>query len=91
MKISASLSDLGMDSLMGAEIKQLLERNYDLTLSPQEIRNLTVEKLKAMADGPTDSDTITDTKNPQVCFFFLIFLYSNLIYNCFRLASMACN
>lgn len=42
---SISLADLGMDSLMGTEIKQTLERGYDITLSAQEIRNLTFEKL----------------------------------------------
>lgn len=41
----ASLADLGMDSLMGSEIKQTLERNYDLVLSAQEIRALTFGKL----------------------------------------------
>ncbi|XP_015126151.1 fatty acid synthase [Diachasma alloeum] len=42
---SNSLADLGMDSLMGTEIKQTLERNYDIVLSPAEIRSLTFAKL----------------------------------------------
>lgn len=42
----STLADLGMDSLMGAEIKQMLERNYDLVLSMDSIRNLTVMKLQ---------------------------------------------
>lgn len=45
---AATLADLGMDSLMGAEIKQTLERNYDMIVSAQEIRQLTFGKLKAM-------------------------------------------
>lgn len=44
----ASLADLGMDSLMGAEIKQTLERNYDVVMSAPEIRQLTFGKLKAL-------------------------------------------
>ncbi|CAD6242162.1 GSCOCG00009427001-RA-CDS [Cotesia congregata] len=48
---SSSLADLGMDSLMGTEIKQTLERNYDLVLSAQEIRGLTFAKLAALANG----------------------------------------
>ncbi|XP_012261752.1 fatty acid synthase [Athalia rosae] len=40
-----TLADLGMDSLMGTEIKQTLERGYDLVLSAQEIRGLTFGKL----------------------------------------------
>uniref|UniRef100_T1H8C9 Fatty acid synthase n=1 Tax=Rhodnius prolixus TaxID=13249 RepID=T1H8C9_RHOPR len=39
-----SLADLGMDSLVGAEI-QTLERNYDIVLSAAEIRTLTFDKL----------------------------------------------
>lgn len=48
---SASLADLGMDSLMGAEIKQTLERNFDMVLSAQEIRNLTFGMLKGFESG----------------------------------------
>ncbi|KAL6440739.1 hypothetical protein ACFW04_003291 [Cataglyphis niger] len=46
---SNSLADLGMDSLMGTEIKQTLERNYDIVLSPQEIRTLTFAKLQELS------------------------------------------
>ncbi|XP_045464695.1 fatty acid synthase-like [Harmonia axyridis] len=42
---STSLSDLGMDSLMAAEIKHTLERNFDIMLNAAEIRNLTLNKL----------------------------------------------
>lgn len=46
-----SLADLGMDSLMGTEIKQTLERNYDIVLSSQEIRNLTFGKLQELSSS----------------------------------------
>ncbi|XP_026499944.2 fatty acid synthase [Vanessa tameamea] len=45
---SANLAELGMDSLMGAEIKQTLERGYDVVLGVQEIRGLTFAKLRAL-------------------------------------------
>lgn len=48
---AATLADLGMDSLMGAEIKQTLERNYDVVLSAQEIRVLTFGKLEELGSG----------------------------------------
>lgn len=48
---SANLAELGMDSLMGAEIKQTLERGYDVVLGVQEIRGLTFAKLRGMAGG----------------------------------------
>uniref|UniRef100_A0A336MQ27 Fatty acid synthase n=1 Tax=Culicoides sonorensis TaxID=179676 RepID=A0A336MQ27_CULSO len=48
---NSSLADLGMDSLMGAEIKQTLERSYDLVMSAQEIRQLTFGKLRTLESG----------------------------------------
>ncbi|XP_058815854.1 fatty acid synthase [Topomyia yanbarensis] len=48
---SSSLADLGMDSLMGAEIKQTLERNFDTVMSAADIRMLTFGKLKALESG----------------------------------------
>lgn len=45
-----TLADLGMDSLMGTEIKQTLERNYDIVLNAAEIRQLTFAKLKALEE-----------------------------------------
>lgn len=50
----ASLADLGMDSLMGAEIKQTLERNYDVVMSALEIRQLSFGKLKVLESGVGD-------------------------------------
>jgi len=52
---SATLADLGMDSLMGAEIKQTLERNYDLMLSIGEIRSLTAKRLRELQSGEIES------------------------------------
>ncbi|XP_008180398.1 fatty acid synthase isoform X2 [Acyrthosiphon pisum] len=58
---SATLADLGMDSLMGAEIKQTLERNYDLMLSIGEIRTLTAKRLRELqSDG---SESVVDAPN----------------------------
>ncbi|XP_063240366.1 fatty acid synthase isoform X2 [Bacillus rossius redtenbacheri] len=51
----SSLADLGMDSLMGAEIKQTLERNYDLVLSAQEIRTLTFGRLVELSSSSSSS------------------------------------
>jgi len=48
---TANLAELGMDSLMGAEIKQTLERGYDVVLGVGEIRTLTFAKLRSMAGG----------------------------------------
>jgi len=48
---SANLAELGMDSLMGVEVKQTLERDHDLVFSMQEIRQLTLAKLREIDEG----------------------------------------
>ncbi|KAK9880938.1 hypothetical protein WA026_013269 [Henosepilachna vigintioctopunctata] len=48
---STTLAELGMDSLMGAEIKQTLERNHDIIMNAQEIRGLTFGKLGELEGG----------------------------------------
>lgn len=59
---SASLADLGMDSLMGAEIKQTLERNYDLVLSIGEIRTLTTKRLLEFQNNEAAAEVPNDVK-----------------------------
>ena len=46
VSMDASLSRLGMDSLMGVEIQQILERDYDVVISSQEMRSLTLSQLE---------------------------------------------
>ncbi|KAH6920010.1 hypothetical protein HPB50_029002 [Hyalomma asiaticum] len=45
---SVTLGELGIDSLMSFDVRQLLERDCDLTLSAQEIRQLTITRLCEM-------------------------------------------
>ena len=45
-----TLQELGMDSLMAVEIKQALEREYDIIMSAQEIRNLTYKRLTELSE-----------------------------------------
>ncbi|XP_076761887.1 fatty acid synthase-like [Xylocopa sonorina] len=44
-----SLAELGMDSMMAVEIKQTLERDFDVFLTPQDIRSLNIPKLMEMS------------------------------------------
>lgn len=62
---TASLADLGMDSLMGSEIKQTLERNYDLVLSAQEIRALTFGKLLDLSQGGGSGEVTTTAQETK--------------------------
>ncbi|XP_025264489.1 fatty acid synthase-like [Camponotus floridanus] len=44
------LAELGMDSMMAVEIKQILEREFDILLTAQDIRNLTFAKLRKLTN-----------------------------------------
>lgn len=57
------LSELGMDSMMAVEIRQTLEREYDVFLSAQDIRNLTFAKLSDMFDVKDPGAKIIDKDN----------------------------
>ena len=50
-----TLTELGLDSLMGVEVKQTLERDYDVILSLQEIRALSINQLNEINSGNTDT------------------------------------
>lgn len=59
LNADASLADLGLDSLMGVEVRQTLERDYDIVMTMREIRQLTINKLRELAnnkpEGSNDS------------------------------------
>uniref|UniRef100_A0A0N4ZTR7 Fatty acid synthase n=1 Tax=Parastrongyloides trichosuri TaxID=131310 RepID=A0A0N4ZTR7_PARTI len=57
LNLDSNLGDLGLDSLMGVEIKQALERDYDIVLSMKDIRTLTLNKLQQMAEHGGSSST----------------------------------
>uniref|UniRef100_A0A2K5Q2X1 Fatty acid synthase n=2 Tax=Cebus imitator TaxID=2715852 RepID=A0A2K5Q2X1_CEBIM len=49
INLDSSLADLGLDSLMGVEVRQTLEREHDLVLSMREVRQLTLRKLQELS------------------------------------------
>ena len=59
-----TLAELGLDSLMGVEVKQTLERDYDLVLAMREIRQLTVNKLMEIAFG-SSPNPVPETKTGE--------------------------
>lgn len=68
---NSSLAELGMDSMMAVEIKQTLEREFDILLTAQEIRNLTFEKLDKMSSANVSNDNTQnekklDTEEPNI-------------------------
>ncbi|XP_044734384.1 fatty acid synthase-like [Chrysoperla carnea] len=73
----AKLSEIGMDSMMAVEIKQTLEREFELFLTPQDIRNLTFSKLielqNQLVDNTESSDTMKENlMSPENIFKMLV-------------------
>ncbi|XP_014480112.1 PREDICTED: fatty acid synthase-like, partial [Dinoponera quadriceps] len=64
------LSELGMDSMMAVDIKQTLQREFDIFLTAQDIRKLTLAKLKDMADEnkrfAEDTNDIVDLESGKL-------------------------
>ncbi|XP_071569313.1 fatty acid synthase-like [Temnothorax nylanderi] len=54
------LAEMGMDSMMAVEIKQKLEREFDISLTAQDIRTLNFAKLRQMTIT-TEQGKIQDT------------------------------
>ncbi|GJQ79765.1 hypothetical protein Trydic_g23238 [Trypoxylus dichotomus] len=63
VSLHATFPSLGMDSMMAVEIKQTLEREYEVFLTTQDIRSMTLAKLKDLANnqGRGTTATIPDT------------------------------
>ncbi len=55
----ATLGDLGLDSMMGAEVKQALEREYSIVLTMKDITQLTVKKLEEMGNSHEEYNNVT--------------------------------
>ncbi|XP_015259431.1 PREDICTED: fatty acid synthase-like [Cyprinodon variegatus] len=63
LNAEASLADLGLDSLMGVEVRQTLERDYDIVMAMREIRQLTINKLRGLAEGTKDCKQTKSAKD----------------------------
>ncbi|XP_070148748.1 fatty acid synthase-like [Polyergus mexicanus] len=57
-----SLAELGMDSMMAVEIKQVLEREYDILLTAQDIRNLNFAQLREITNTLEQENMYDATK-----------------------------
>ncbi|XP_041987370.1 fatty acid synthase-like [Aricia agestis] len=55
-----TFEQLGIDSLVSAEIKRTLERQYNLILEIKEIHALTFDKLQEMVSGPKEVSSSLD-------------------------------
>ncbi|KAM5135188.1 fatty acid synthase-like isoform 1-T1 [Mantella aurantiaca] len=60
-----TLADLGLDSLMGVEVRQTLERDYDIVMAMREVRKLTINKLRELS---SKSGSVEESKLSQKSF-----------------------
>lgn len=58
VNLDSSLADLGLDSLMGVEVRQMLEREHDLVMSMRDIRHLTLQKLQELSLKASTADGV---------------------------------
>ncbi|VEN39582.1 unnamed protein product [Callosobruchus maculatus] len=61
-----TLAELGMDSMTAVEIRQTLEREYEILLSPKDIRSMTLARLKDIQEelSHEDSKKIEKSEEP---------------------------
>ena len=67
LNADASLADLGLDSLMGVEVRQTLERDYDIVMAMREIRQLTINKLRELSSKSGASEGEYVSTSACVC------------------------
>ena len=60
--MNSTLAELGMVSMTAVEIKENLEREFEIYLTPQEIRNLTFASLNKLSGG----NQCTEVNNQQL-------------------------
>ncbi|KAL3237296.1 hypothetical protein MRX96_022063 [Rhipicephalus microplus] len=54
---TSALGELGIDSLMSVDVKQTLEQDCDVTLSTQEIRQLTIARIRQIGECHRDASS----------------------------------
>ncbi|XP_062605841.1 fatty acid synthase-like [Saccostrea cucullata] len=66
LRPESTLLDLGMDSLMGVEIKQIMDNQYNIDLAVPNIRKLTIQKLRDMSEAKSGGKQETDINLNEV-------------------------
>ncbi|XP_036142639.1 fatty acid synthase-like [Monomorium pharaonis] len=60
---NTSLAELGMDSMMAVEIKQTLEREFNIFLTAKDLSSLTIAKLNKMSNTNVNNDDMQHENN----------------------------
>lgn len=66
ISMDSTLSELGMDSLMGVEIHQLLERDFDCVVTTEEMRSFSLSELEKKVKSSIKSATSVGATSGQV-------------------------
>lgn len=65
ISLHSTLAELGMDSMMAVEIKQTLERQFEVFLTPQDIRSMTFAKLQEI-EASNDQEKKVETEPKSI-------------------------
>lgn len=65
LNTNTSLADLGLDSLMGVEVRQTLERDYNIVMTMRDIRQLTINKLRELSSHSGDKEDLQETTSEK--------------------------
>lgn len=77
ISLHSTLAELGMDSMMAVEIKQTLERQFEVFLTPQDIRSMTFAKLQEIGasddkEKKVETEVVSTSQVPAVGLNYLI-------------------
>jgi fatty acid synthase len=75
VSMNSTLVQLGLDSLMGVEIHQFIERNYDMNITSQELRKMKLYEFEKRVNNKNDSKLDIF----QQCFELNLLNYKNII------------
>lgn len=66
ISVNSTMTELGMDSLLNNEIKQLMKHEFDVNISTEELRESTVKKLIEMSKNINkQTNEIIENFNPE--------------------------
>lgn len=66
ISVNSTMTELGMDSLINNEIKQLLKHEFNINISTEQLRELTVKQLIEMNKVTNEVNEKTNTKEKHI-------------------------
>ncbi|XP_050299271.1 fatty acid synthase-like isoform X2 [Anthonomus grandis grandis] len=75
VSIHSTFAELGMDSMTGVEVKQTLEREYNIFLSPTEIRSVTLKRIKEMQEEGESGELVNSNESEGIMDWPVILRY----------------